>query len=330
MSTSSTALVTGGTGYIASFCIARLLSDGYTVRTTVRSLKRAADVRSAVDKIAPGFASGLQFAECDLSNDAGWRDAVAGCDAVLHVASPFPAVAPKLDDELVRPAREGALRVLRAARDAGVSRVVLTSSLAAVSTGTIIRARSARRRDWSDPTNLADSSAYERSKTIAEKAAWDWIEREGGSLQLTTVNPGTVIGPVVSDDLSSSIAIVRSLVDGSISGLPRFGWPLVDARDIADLHVRAMTAPQAAGQRYIGAGPFYWMSDVAEVLRARVPELAKRVPRRPIPSGYYGFWHGSTQSSETNSSASMRTGRCPRRRRSPNSDGNRGRTMMPS
>jgi dihydroflavonol-4-reductase len=193
-------------------------------------------------------------------------------------------VAPKSDDELVGPARDGALRVLRAARDGGVSRVVLTSSCAAISYGHDHTSAVCTERDWSDPTNLADTSAYERSKTIAEKAAWEWIAREGGPLQLTTVNPSAVLGPIVSIDVSTSITIVRSLMDGTLSGLPRFGWALVDVRDIADLHVRAMTAPQAAGQRYIGAGPFYWMSDVAAVLRTRVPELAKRVPRRNIPS----------------------------------------------
>jgi dihydroflavonol-4-reductase len=284
MSSTGTVLVTGGTGFVATFCIARLLTDGSRVRTTVRDSKRAPDVRTAVERLAPGSAARLDIVECDLSRDDGWRDAASGCDRVLHVASPFPAVAPKHDDEVVRPAREGTLRVLTAARDAGVSRVVLTSSTAANCYGRGGRSVPFTEADWSDPTNLADSSAYERSKTLAERAAWDWLEREGGDLELTAVNPGAILGPVVSADLSTSIVIVRSLLEGAVPVVPRFGWPLVDVRDVADLHVRAMTAPEAAGQRYIGAGPFYWMSDVARVLRTRVPELAKRVPKGTIPS----------------------------------------------
>ena len=190
MSSPETILVTGGTGFVATFCIAQLLSEGYTVRTTVRDVKRAPDVRSAVGKVAPDVGARIEFVECDLGKDAGWSDAVQGCDRVLHVASPFPAGAPKHDDELVRPAREGALRVLAAAREAGVKRVVLTSSTAAVCYGRGGRMAPFTENDWSDPTGLADTNAYERSKTLAERAAWDWIAREGGSLQLTTVNPG--------------------------------------------------------------------------------------------------------------------------------------------
>jgi len=276
-------LVTGGSGYIAGFCIAQLLKDGWSVRTTVRSLSKEAEVRQSLAKLSDKV-SEVEFVAADLNADAGWGDAVRGCDFVLHVASPLPSNNPKSDEELIRPARDGALRVLKAARDEGVKRVVMTASTAALSYGYGSRKQPFTELDWSDATNLKDTSGYERSKTIAERAAWDWVMAEGGALQLTTICPGAVLGPVLGKDYSASIDIVKKQIDGSLPGLPRFGWPLVDVRDIADLHIRAMTSPAAGGQRYIGAGPFFWMSDIARVLRTRVPQIAKRVPKRVLPS----------------------------------------------
>ena len=275
-------LVTGGSGYIASFCIAQLLDEGAQVVATVRDRSREPGLRAAVGALVRAD-DRLRVVVADLNADAGWSEACTGASGVLHVASPFPSRAPKSDDELVRPARDGALRVLKAARDAGVRRVVLTSSTAAVAYGHGGRSQPFTEEDWSDPRALGDSSAYERSKTIAERAAWDWREREGGALELVTICPGAVIGPVLSGDFSASLDIVRRLVDGSLPGLPRFGWPLVDVRDIADLHVRALRTPEAAGRRYIGAGPFYWLEDVARALREQAPELAGKVPRRRLP-----------------------------------------------
>ena len=276
-------LVTGGSGFIASYCIAQALNDGWQVRTTVRDLAREAALRADIAKLSPK-GDLLEVVTADLNSDIGWKGAASGCAYVLHVASPFPATSPKDDDELVRPARDGTLRVLAAARNAGVKRVVMTSSTAAVAYGHGGRDAPFDENDWSDATNRADSSAYERSKTIAERAAWDWIAREGGSLELTTVCPGAVLGPVLGTDRSASIDIVYRLLDGSLPGVARFGWPLADVRDIADLHLKAMTSPKAAGQRYIGAGDFAWMGDIAEVLRKRVPALAKRVPQRALPN----------------------------------------------
>ncbi len=280
-------LVTGGSGYIAGFCIAQLLREGWRVRTTVRSLAREAEVRATVGTLAAEAASGdrLAFVAADLNEDEGWAAAVAGCRYVLHVASPIPTANPRDDDELIRPARDGTLRVLRLARDAGVARVVMTASTAAIAYGHGGRSEPFTEADWSDATNRADSSAYERSKTLAERAAWDFMAREGGGLELATINPGAVLGPVLGRDYSASIEIVKKLLDGSLPGLPRFGWPLVDVRDIADLHVRAMVRPEAAGERFIGAGPFYWMADIAGVLKARLPgTTAKRVPSRNLPN----------------------------------------------
>jgi dihydroflavonol-4-reductase len=282
MSEARTVLVTGGSGYIAGFCIARLLTEGLEVRTTVRSLEREQEVRVNLGKLTHRQ-DRLTFVAADLTADEGWAEAVSGCDAVLHVASPLPSLNPQSDDELVRPAREGALRVLKAARDAGARRVVMTSSTAAVAYGRGGRPAAFTEEDWSDETNTRDTSAYERSKIIAERAAWEWWRREGGSLELATVCPGAVLGPVLGKDYSASIDIVKKLLDGSLPGLPRFGWPLVDVRDVADLHVRVMRHPGAAGQRYIGAGPFYWMSDIARVVKQELPELSKRVPTRTLP-----------------------------------------------
>lgn len=282
MADSQRILVTGGSGYVASFCIAQLLDEGHIVRTTIRSLKREDDVRETLSKLTPSL-DRLEVVEAELDSDGGWAAACEGCHAVLHVASPLPSSNPKDDDELVRPARDGALRVLRAARDAGVKRVVMTSSTAAISYGTGGSDRAFDESNWSDPANRADSSAYERSKILAERAAWDWHAREGQGLELVMICPGAVIGPVPGRGYSASVDIVKKLIDGSLPGLPRFGWPLVDVRDIADLHIRAMRADNAPGERFAGAGAFHWMKDVAEVLRAQVPEIAGNVPKRALP-----------------------------------------------
>lgn len=277
-------LVTGGSGFIAAYCIAQLLDAGWGVRTTVRDLSKETKVRKGLAKLT-SKAQEVRFLAADLIADDGWQAATRGCDFVLHVASPLPSTSPQTDDELIRPARDGALRVLKAARDGGVKRVVMTASTASLSYGHGSREAPFTEADWSDVSNRKDTSGYERSKTLAERAAWDWLMAEGGGLELTTICPGAVLGPVFSDDYSASIDIVKRLVDGSLPGLPRYGWPLVDVRDIADLHLRAMTTPIASGQRYIGAGPFFWMSDMAQVLSTQAPQLAKGVPTRALSDG---------------------------------------------
>jgi dihydroflavonol-4-reductase len=275
-------LVTGGSGYIASFCIAHLIREGWQVRTTVRSLARADQVRATLASVIETV-DRLSFVAADLNADAGWAEAAVGASYVLHVASPVVLPRPRPDHELVRPARDGTLRVLAAAKAAGVRRVVMTSSMAAICHGRGIRSTPFTEDDWSDETNRADTSAYERAKTIAERAAWQWIETDGQGIELVAINPGLVLGPVLSRDYSLSIEVVKRLLDGSAPALPRFGWPLVDVRDVAALHVCAMTHPQAAGQRFIAAGPFYWLEDIARTLRAGRPELARRVTTRGVP-----------------------------------------------
>jgi len=276
-------LVTGGSGFIGAHCILQLLGAGYRVRTTVRSLKREADVRAMlkVGGAEPGDA--LSFAAADLVSDAGWPEAVAGCDFVLHVASPFPPSAPKHEDDLIIPAREGALRVLRAAREAGVRRVVLTSSFAAIGYGHEPTDRAFTEADWTD-LNGSNVGAYAKSKTLAERAAWDFIAREGGALELSVVNPVGVFGPVLGPDVSTSIQIIQRLMEGALPGVPRLSFGGVDVRDVADLHLRAMTNPAARGERFLAvAGDFMTAQAIARVLRARMGTAAARVPTRELP-----------------------------------------------
>jgi len=280
----SIVLVTGGSGFIGSHCIVQLLAAGHQVRTTVRTLKREPDVRALVREGGADPGDRLAFFAADLERDDGWADAVAGCDYVLHVASPFPATLPKHEDELIVPAREGALRVLRAARDASVKRVVLTSSFAAIGYGHPAQTEPFDEASWTDPSG-ADVIPYTKSKTLAERAAWDFIAREGKQLELATVNPVGVFGPVLGADYSTSILMVQRLMDGAVPGCPKLHFGVVDVRDVADLHIRAMTNPAAKGERFLAvAGDFMSMLDIAKVLKARMGDAAKRVPTRELPN----------------------------------------------
>ncbi|MFN9700550.1 MAG: SDR family oxidoreductase [Hyphomonadaceae bacterium] len=259
-------LVTGGSGYIGGYVIAQLLDAGYHVRTTIRNLGREPEVREALKKITPNL-DNLTFFAADLTRDDGWAEAVEGVDYVQHVASPFPAVMPKDENELIGPAREGALRALRFARDAGVKRVVMTSSMAAISYGHGgSQTRAYNEADWTNEAS-PDTGAYIRSKTIAERAAWDFIKAEGGTLELSTICPSAVLGPILGPDFSTSILLVQKLLNGDFPGSPRLGFSLVDVRDVADLHIRAMTHEKAAGERFLAACDFYWVEDVDRVLR---------------------------------------------------------------
>ena len=280
----SKVLVTGGSGFIGSHCILQLLAAGHQVRTTVRSLKREADVRALLKQGGAQPGDRLSFVAADLQSDAGWPDAVAGCEFVLHVASPLPATVPKDENELIVPARDGALRVLRAARNAGVKRVVLTSSFAAIGYGHEPRQQPFNETDW---TNLDARGLlpYTKSKTIAERAAWDFIRSEGGALELAVVNPVGVFGPVLGSDFSTSILLIQRLMDGAIPGCPRYYIGVVDVRDVADLHLRAMTHPAAKGERFLAiAGDVMSVADMAKVLKERVGAAAKRVPTRQLPN----------------------------------------------
>jgi len=282
MSERATVLVTGGSGFIGSWCVIGLLQQGYAVRTTVRSLAREAAVRAAIGRVADAK-DRLSFHVADLTQDTGWDTAVGGSDYVLHVASPVVASEPKDADELVIPARDGTRRVVGAALEAGVKRVVLTSSVSAASPRPGARESVSDEATWTD---LGDPTvgAYARSKTVAERTAWELMSASGGATTLVAVNPSLVVGPVLSRDFSASVQVVERLLSGRVPGLPRLGFCFVDVRDVADLHIRAMTAPEAASQRFIAAGDFAWMADLAALLRARLGEAAGKVPTRRVPS----------------------------------------------
>lgn len=271
-------LVTGGSGYIAGFIIRQLIEAGWEVNTTIRNLKREAEVRGwlQVDN------SRLHFFAADLENDAGWAEAVAGCSHVAHVASPLPSAAPKSDDELIVPAREGALRALRFARDAGVQRVVMTSSVAAISYGHPGQTRFTE-ADWTN-VDSPQSYAYVKSKTIAERAARDWMAAEGGAMEYCTVNPSLVLGPLFTADFSTSLEAIKKLLEGSMPGIPPMGFGLVDVRDVADMHVRLLTEPGMNGERFIASGPFIWMEEIGRILRERLGDDARKVPTRKLPA----------------------------------------------
>lgn len=280
----STILVTGGSGFIGSHTILQLLAAGHRVRTTVRDLRREGDVRAMLKEGGSEPGDRLSFVAADLGADAGWPEAVAGCESVLHMASPFPPAVPKNEDELIVPAREGTIRVLRAARDAGVRRVVVTSSFAAIGYGQGPREAPFDETCWTDPDG-DDVLPYVKSKTLAERAAWDFIADEGGGLELSVVNPVGVFGPILGPDFSTSILLVQRLMDGAMPGCPRLSFGVVDVRDVADLHIRAMTHPAAGGERFLAvAGDFLSILDIARVLRRRMGASARRVPTRPLPN----------------------------------------------
>ncbi len=279
-----TVLVTGGSGFIASHTILQLLAAGHQVRTTVRQLQREADVRALLRQGGSDPGDRLTFFQADLQADQGWPQAVAGCDYVLHLASPFPPTLPRNEDELIVPARDGALRVLRASRDAGVRRVVLTSSFAAIGYGYPPRETPFDETSWTDPGG-DDVRPYVKSKTLAERAAWDFVAREGGRLELSVVNPVGVFGPVLGPDYSTSILVVQRLMDGAVPGCPRLSFGVVDVRDVADLHIRAMTDAGARGERFLAvAGDFMTMLEIALVLKSRLGASARRVPTRQLPN----------------------------------------------
>jgi dihydroflavonol-4-reductase len=274
----STVLVSGGSGYIAGFLIRQLVSEGWTVHTTVRSLAKEDTVRQllAVDN------SRLKFFAADLNADAGWAEAMAGCSHVAHVASPLPAGVPKDANELIVPARDGALRALRAAKAAGVKRFVMTSSVAAIAYGRGRGVHHFTEADWTD-LSKPGISPYIQSKTIAERAAREWMAKEGGAMAFVSICPSVVLGPVWSRDYSASVVVVKKLLDGSLGACPDIGFGVVDVRDLADLHVRALKAPGMAGERFIANDRFLKLREIADVLRAQLGPQAHKVTTRNAP-----------------------------------------------
>jgi dihydroflavonol-4-reductase len=289
-------LVTGGTGFLGAHCLLQLLAAGHEVRATLRDPARAAELKAMLRQGGAGAgADRVALFVADLNSDRGWGEAVAGCDAVLHVASPFPSRAPKDENELIRPSRDGALRVLAAARDAGVGRVVLTSSFAAIGYGAKNRKPLFTESDWTNPDDPT-LQPYQRSKTIAERAAWDFIARSGGDLELAVINPVGILGPVLGADYSTSIHLVKRMIEGATPGCPDLWFGIVDVRDVADLHLRAMTDPAARGERFLAtAGRFLSVQQAAQILKDRLGEAGRAVSTRPLPNWLLrlvGLWDG--------------------------------------
>ncbi|GAB3935761.1 SDR family oxidoreductase [Larkinella terrae] len=282
METKETVLVTGGSGFIASYCIIALLNQGFNVKATLRSLKKADLVTQMLKEGGVRSVDGLSFAEADLRNESSWEKAVEGCQYVIHVASPTPQTEAKTEDDFVIPAKNGVLFVMRAAKKAGVKRVVLTSAFGAIGMGTV-KTTPYTEEDWTVLNNTV--FPYQKSKTISEKAAWDFIKNEGDGIELAVVNPTGVLGPVLSDDFSHSIQNIKLMLNGGMKACPKLISGYVDVRDVADLHVKAMTLPQASGQRFIAvAGEGLSLLDIAKVLRKNLGEKAADVPRRELPN----------------------------------------------
>lgn len=278
-------LVTGGSGFIAGHIILQLLEQGYLVRTTVRSLRRAPEVRAVLVDAGMVGGDALTFVEADLTSDAVWDAAVSGCDFVLHVASPVQPGKVKDENAVIVPAREGTLRVLRAARDAGVQRVVLTSAFHAVGFGHPHTDHVFTEDDWS-VLDGPGVDAYGKSKILAERAAWDFVNREGMTLELVTILPVAVLGPVLGRDVSGANHIVQRSLNGQLPGYPNLYIPIVDVRDVANAHVAAMTAPGAAGERFLVSSgePAVAMLQIGAILRAHLGPAASKVPTRTIPN----------------------------------------------
>jgi dihydroflavonol-4-reductase len=276
-----TVLVTGGSGYLGGWCIVELLRRGYRVRTTVRNPAREREVHEAVaSQVDP--AHHLTVHQADLMSDEHWDNVIEGTDYVLHVASPFPPSQPKDPDELIVPAREGTLRALGKALDHGVKRVVVTSSIAAIRLAKGVNQRPLTEEDWTDP-DAEGLTPYVRSKTIAERAAWDLVKERGAENRLAVVNPGAIIGPVLHGDISYSVQSIERLLKG-MPGMPRLGFNFVDVRDVADLEIRAMTSPEGGGKRFIAVTQWLWMAEAGEILKERLGDQASKVPTREIPN----------------------------------------------
>lgn len=280
-----TVLVTGGSGFVASHLILQLLDAGYLVRTTIRSATREQEVRDTIQRSGVDVKDKLFFFVADLTKDDGWLEAMTGCTFVHHVASPFPETAPEDENDLIRPARDGTLRVLKMARDAKVKRVVMTSSFAAIGYGHE-QLPLFTEDHWSVLDGKASVPAYHKSKTLAEKAAWEFWRQESDNLEFAVINPTGVFGPIINPDLSSSIQIIKNMINGNMPRCPQISFGVIDVRDLADLHIRAMTSPKANGERFIGTcdnGPFSMM-DIANILRNKRPAQSQHVPRKELPN----------------------------------------------
>lgn len=273
-------VLTGASGFLARHVLIRLLAEGHQVRATLRTPSRAEEVRAAVlPQLAADAAARLDFVTLDLTADDGWDAALAGAGALIHTASPFPIAQPKDENELIRPAVDGTLRALKAAQRAGVGRVVLTSSIVAIVSPGAHGPQDESK--WTDLT-LPGNTAYGKSKTLAERAAWDFVNGEGKGIALTTINPGLIVGPVLGNDLGSSAGLVLRMLKGRDPMQPRYGLPVVDARDVAAMHVLALTTPATEGERIIASAGSLWFAEMAQALKAAYPD--RKIATREAPT----------------------------------------------
>lgn len=277
-----TVFVSGSSGFVAKHIVLQLLDSGRTVVGSLRDPSRAGEVRAALaPRLAEGALDRLRFVTLDMTRDAGWDTALRGCDAMIHTASPFPYAEPRTDAEVVTPAVDGTLRALRAARDAGIRRVVLTSSSYAVTKRALPEGRDHyTEEDWSDPEGPF-TGAYARSKTLGERAAWAFVDSADGAIALAAVNPGLVVGPPLDRHFGTSISIIANILRGKFPMLPPYGGPVADVRDVAQMHLRALELPAAAGRRFLAAGGSLWVREMAEVLAAAHPDRRIRRPQGP-------------------------------------------------
>jgi dihydroflavonol-4-reductase len=281
--TGKTVLVTGGTGFVGIHCIVQLLQQGYSVKTTLRSLNRKEEVINMLINNGLSSFDNITYVEADLSKDAHWAEAVSGCTYVLHVASPIGLQRPKHDDEFIKPAVEGTLRVLKAAQKAGVKRVVLTSSFGAVGYSHTDVTKPITEESWTNP-NDRSLSAYLRSKTLAELAAWDFIAKSGNGMELSVINPVGIFGPTPGPDLSGGLEIIKRLLTGSMKACPNISFGIVDVRDVADLHLRAMVHTSANNQRFLAlSGDILLLHDIALLLKSKLGDRAKKVTTKIAP-----------------------------------------------
>jgi nucleoside-diphosphate-sugar epimerase len=282
MENKETVLVTGGTGFVGLHVIYQLLQKGYKVKATVRDLNRKNEVFEALKTAGIKSADDLDFVKVDLLKDDNWDEAAKDCTYVLHVASPMPAVMPKDENELIRPAVDGTLRVLKAAKNAGVKRVVVTSNFGAVGYSVKDPNTLITEKEWTDP-NKKGLPAYHKSKVMAELAAWDFIKNEGGKLELAVLNPVFILGPSLGPDFSGSFHILEMLLSGAMKAVPNINFNIIDVRDVADLLIRAMINPEAKGQRFIAlAGGSISFPQIAEVLKRKLPNVSQKVTTKVL------------------------------------------------
>jgi nucleoside-diphosphate-sugar epimerase len=282
--TQTTVLVTGITGFLAGHIAVQLQQQGYRVRGTLRDIRKSADVESRLRSAAGISTSEFDVVEANLDRAENWEAAVAGCKYVIHTASPFPFSLNHSEDDLIRTARDGALRVLQAAHRADVHRVVLTSSIAATNHGS--GQPPYTEDDWTD-IQSPRATPYYKSKTLAEQAAWEFAVKSG--LELSVINPSMILGPLLGPEYGTSVGLIQKLMCGKFRGLPRFGFSIVDVRDVADAHLKAMTHPDAAGQRFIVGGRFLWLRELRNILAELFPEYAHKLPKKEVPDWFVRF-----------------------------------------